>query len=65
MTSEIQIVRRGEGVVPKRGMSMILKPLRWGDYSAVDFIDGVAWFAGCVAIEDQLWYGSWISTNQL
>jgi hypothetical protein len=61
----IQVVKRGDIVVPQY---FDLNPLRWGDFNAVDFIDDVAWFAGCVALEDagsSIGYGSWISTQQL
>jgi hypothetical protein len=62
----IQVVKRGQIVVPQY---FELDPLRWGDFSAVDFVDNVAWFAGCVALQEtgaaKIGYGSWISAQQL
>lgn len=60
--SGVDIVKRGEGLItryPEDGIQ------RWGDYSALDVFDGVAWFAVPVARNNQPQYGSWIFAEGL
>lgn len=40
-------------------------PQRWGDFSAIDFHNGVAWFSVPLAVKNEIQYGSWISTERL
>lgn len=57
---EITIVKRGEGLITRDAVN----PQRWGYYSAWDSLDGMIWTAVPVALDTDLQYGSWISTER-
>lgn len=61
----ITIAKRGEVGIQEVGSEQGVG-LPWGQYSAVDFVDDIAWFAGSVALEEAPnGYGSIITTEEL
>lgn len=59
----ITIVKRGDTLV---NVFANMLPQRWGDYSAVDWLDAsCAWFVVPVALSGNDGYESWIFPQQL
>jgi hypothetical protein len=42
-----------------------MTPQRWGDFSAVDILDGVAWFAVPAALNSTWPYRTWITAQKV
>lgn len=62
---EITVVKRGEGLVNRPDTRPDPQsPQRCGYYSAWDSLDGMIWTAVPVALDTDLQYGSWISTER-